>query len=124
MLKQLILITVIVSLTGIFAFAQEHQSIDKKEKMEQTKDSKDCCGTDKTHSDVMMKKTNDVSQLKTWNKVCPVTGEEIDADDVKTVEYAGKTIGLCCSKCIKKFEKDPAKYMKNLNEDGSKFIGS
>ncbi len=123
MLKQLILITAIVSLTGIFAFAQEHHSIDKKEKMEQTKDSKDCCGTDKTHSDVMMKKTNDVSQLKTWNKVCPVTGDELD-DDARTVEYKGKTIGLCCKKCVSKFEKEPEKYLKNLNKDGSEFIKS
>lgn len=56
MFKQLILIIAIVSLTGILAFAQEKPSTDKKEKMELSKDSKECCTTDKTHSDVMMKK--------------------------------------------------------------------
>lgn len=123
MLKQLILIIAIVSLTGIFALAQEQPSTDKKEKMELSKDSKECCTTDKTHSDMMMKKSSNVSDLKTWNKVCPVTGEELDSD-ARTVEYNGKTIGLCCKKCVGKFEKDPEKYMKNLNKDGSEFIGS
>ncbi|TSA27830.1 MAG: YHS domain-containing protein [Ignavibacteriales bacterium] len=56
-----------------------------------------------------------------WNKVCPVKGEEVDTE-TPTEIYQGKTIGFCCPGCIKKFKKDPEKYMKNLSEDGSKFL--
>ncbi|MCX6173882.1 MAG: YHS domain-containing protein [Ignavibacteriales bacterium] len=61
------------------------------------------------------------TKLSIWNKVCPVTGEDVDTD-TPTEVYQGKTIGFCCSGCIKKFKKDPEKYMKNLSEDGSKFL--
>lgn len=57
-----------------------------------------------------------------FNAYCPVTGDEIDAEG-KTVEYKGKTIAFCCKSCLKKFNKQPEKYMKNLSEDGKKFIG-
>jgi len=42
------------------------------------------------------------------NKVCPVKGEEIDAD-APTVEYNGKLIVFCCPGCDSKFQKDPEK---------------
>lgn len=58
---------------------------------------------------------------KIWNAYCPVMGDEVDAE-VKTVEYKGKVIGFCCKSCIKKFQKDPEKYLKNLSPDGQKFI--
>ncbi|NPV10979.1 MAG: YHS domain-containing protein [Ignavibacteria bacterium] len=48
-------------------------------------------------------------------------GEPVDPE-VQTVEYNGKVIGFCCKSCIKKFKKDPEKYLKNLSEDGKKFI--
>ncbi|MDT3697497.1 MAG: YHS domain-containing protein [Ignavibacterium sp.] len=123
MLKQLILIAVVVSLTGVFTSAQDHTTTVKKEKMEQTKDSKSCCSTDKSNNEMQIQQSLNTSDPKIWNKVCPVTGEELDSD-ARTVEYNGKTIGLCCKKCVSKFEKDPEKYMKNLNKDGSEFIGS
>ena len=62
------------------------------------------------------------AKVSIWNQVCPVTGEDVDSD-TPTEVYQGKTIGFCCSGCIKKFQKDPAKYMKSLSEDGSKFVG-
>jgi len=123
MLRQLILITAIISLTGIFAFSQDQTATIKKEKMEQTKDSKSCCLTENSNNNIQIKQSSNVSDPEIWNKVCPVTGEELDSD-ARTVEYKGKTIGLCCKKCVKKFEKEPEKYMKNLNKDGSEFIGS
>lgn len=67
------------------------------------------------------KKTENVTTKKIWNAVCPIMGDEVDPK-VATVEYNGKTIGFCCKSCIKKFNKDPEKYMKNLSEDGKKFI--
>lgn len=59
---------------------------------------------------------------KAWNEVCPVLGGKVNAKTA-TVSYDGKEIGFCCGGCDTKFEKEPAKYMKNLSEDGKKFIG-
>jgi YHS domain-containing protein len=67
-------------------------------------------------------KKNQASVIS-WNKICPVTGEEVDPETL-TVEYKGKVIGFCCPGCDKKFKKDPEKYIKNLSEDGTKFIGT
>jgi YHS domain-containing protein len=58
---------------------------------------------------------------KIWNEVCPVMGDPVDPE-TPTVEYNGKIIGFCCKSCIKKFNKDPEKYLKNLTPDGKKFI--
>ena len=57
-----------------------------------------------------------------WNAYCPIRGGEVDPE-TPTVKYKGKTIGFCCPGCDEKFMKDPEKYMKNLSEDGWKFIG-
>ena len=62
-----------------------------------------------------------IETKKIWNAFCPVMGEPVDPE-VQTVEYNGKVIGFCCKSCIKKFNKDPEKYLKNLSEDGQKFI--
>lgn len=67
-----------------------------------------------------VKKNDEKTVSKTpFNSVCPVSGEEIDGDITST--YEGKTYALCCKRCLKKFEKDPEKYIKNLSEDGKKF---
>jgi Cu+-exporting ATPase len=44
---------------------------------------------------------------------CPISGEEfvVEASSPK-VEHDGKTYYLCCNGCKKKFEADPAKYLK------------
>ena len=57
-----------------------------------------------------------------WNAYCPVKGGEVDPE-APTVKYKGKTIGFCCPGCDNKFMAEPEKYMKNLSEDGKKFIG-
>lgn len=62
-----------------------------------------------------------VIDSKPVNSVCPVTGEEIEKG-APTVTYEGKTYALCCKSCIKKFNKEPAKYIGNLSEDGKKFV--
>jgi YHS domain-containing protein len=43
--------------------------------------------------------------------VCPVSGEELDADAV-AVELDGKTYKFCCNKCAGKFKAHPGKYIK------------
>jgi YHS domain-containing protein len=69
-----------------------------------------CCG-----SSAAAKET-----VTPWNTVCPVMGNEVDAS-VKTVEYDGKNYGFCCGGCDSKFQKDPARYSRNLSKDGTKF---
>ena len=118
MSKQLILIFSLVSILAVFAVAQEKPETEKKEKKEC---SHSCCGTKESHSEANMEKSSETASVQIWNKVCPVKGEEIDVD-APTVEYNGKLIGFCCPGCDAKFQKDPEKYMKNLNEDGSEFI--
>lgn len=65
---------------------------------------------------------DDGGEMAAWNKVCPIRGEEVNAE-APTVEYNGKTYGFCCPGCDEKFNTDAEKYVKNLSEDGSKFIG-
>ena len=47
------------------------------------------------------------------NKKCPVTGEEIGGSmgPGKTVLYKGQAVQLCCGSCVKKFAKDPDKFL-------------
>jgi YHS domain-containing protein len=70
----------------------------------------------------MAKKQDAAVAAVSWNKYCPVSGDEVDPD-VDTVSHDGKTWGFCCDMCIKKFKNDPATYAANINEDGSKYIG-
>ena len=48
------------------------------------------------------------------NKVCPITGKDINP--TKTVEYEKQLIGLCCDDCKGKFESDPKKYIGKVKE--------
>jgi Cu+-exporting ATPase len=44
---------------------------------------------------------------------CPVSGEEFTVEAAsQKVEHDGKTYYFCCGGCKKKFEADPAKYVK------------
>ncbi len=61
-------------------------------------------------------------QVATWNKFCPIRGGKVSAE-APTVEYKGKVIGFCCPGCDENFMKDPDKFVKNLSEDGSEFLG-
>lgn len=65
------------------------------------------------------KKENVSSQKpgKPVNTICPVTDEEADREIVTV--YKGVTYALCCKRCLKKFEKDPEKYIKKINVNKS-----
>ena len=55
-------------------------------------------------------------------KTCVVTDEEIGKDpDMKphTFIHKGQEVKLCCSGCKKDFDKEPAKYLKKI-EDAQK----
>ena len=50
---------------------------------------------------------------KPVNKFCAVDRDN-EVDPKVTTVYQGKVIGFCCRDCIKDFQKDPEKYMKDL----------
>ena len=52
------------------------------------------------------------------NKICPVSDEEIKANEVVQIEYEGKVYNFCCSMCLKDFNKDPQKFIKKLEDKG------
>ncbi len=106
-MKNLLFLVMILFLGAGFSlnsFAQEQSKDDKKEiKTEQKSDE-----------------TAKVEDGKPFNIVCPVSGEDVDQE--VTYTYNGKTYALCCKNCLKKFKKDPEKYISRLSEDGKSLI--
>ena len=51
-------------------------------------------------------------------KTCVVSGEELGGAMGEPVEYVidNRLVRLCCAGCIKKLNKEPAKYLKTLDE--------
>ena len=51
-------------------------------------------------------------------KTCVVSGEKFEGSDMTPHEfvYQGQTIKLCCKSCLKDFNKEPAKYLKKIEE--------
>lgn len=47
---------------------------------------------------------------------CPVMGGKINKDIYS--DYEGKRVYFCCTSCLPEFKKDPAKYIKKLEEQG------
>ena len=46
--------------------------------------------------------------LKPKNAKCPISGEDIDSGQISIYT---KAVGVCCKKCLAKFEKDPSAYV-------------
>jgi YHS domain-containing protein len=54
-------------------------------------------------------------------KTCAVSGEELGGMGKAYVfEYEGREIKLCCKSCYKDFNKEPAKYIKKVEEAEAK----
>jgi len=55
-------------------------------------------------------------------KTCVVSGEKLGGDMGGPVlySYQGREIKFCCKDCRKDFDKDPAKYIKKLEEAEAK----
>lgn len=47
---------------------------------------------------------------------CPIMGNEVNKE--LYVDVLGKRIYVCCPYCIGEIEKDPAKYIKDLEDSG------
>ena len=47
---------------------------------------------------------------------CVVSGEKFEGSDMKPYEFVheGQAIKLCCKACLKDFNKEPAKYLKQI----------
>jgi len=103
-MKNLLFLVMILFLGASFSFsslAQEESKDEKKETQTVEQNSNDETTIDST---------------KAFNTICPVSTEEVDPE--VTYMYKGKTYALCCNNCLKKFKKDPEKYISKLSEDG------
>jgi len=50
---------------------------------------------------------------------CPVSGEKLgEMGKPYVFVYQGQEVKLCCSGCKKDFDKDPAKYLKKIQDAG------
>ena len=49
---------------------------------------------------------------------CPVMGGKINKDIY--TDYKGERVYFCCEGCIPEFQKDPAKYVQKLENEGVK----
>lgn len=122
MTKRIVIAIALVSVLCALTIAQDQNGTEMKEKQDCMKESSSCCSRQSMHSDMKMESSTETATVQIWNKVCPVKGEEVDAE-APTFEYNGKVIGFCCPGCDTKFAKNPEKYAKNLSEDGKRFIG-
>jgi hypothetical protein len=50
------------------------------------------------------------------NKLCPIMANR-KVDPQNTVIYKGKPVGLCCSECVEKWNKNPGAFIGNVKED-------
>jgi hypothetical protein len=50
-------------------------------------------------------------------KKCVVTGDALGGDlgEPIDIHYQGRLVRLCCKSCVKKFNKSPEKYLKELD---------
>ena len=50
-------------------------------------------------------------------KTCVVSGEELGSMGKPVVHtHEGRQVQFCCKSCLPKFQKDPAKYLKKLDD--------
>jgi len=54
-------------------------------------------------------------------KTCPVSDDKLgEMGDPYVFVYKGQEVKLCCPNCKKDFEKDPAKYLKKIQDAAAK----
>ena len=52
---------------------------------------------------------------------CVVSNEKLgEMGDPYVFDHNGNQVKLCCKKCLKKFDADPEKYMKKIDEAAAK----
>jgi YHS domain-containing protein len=62
------------------------------------------------------------AKLKPYTlKTCPVSDEKLgEMGDAYVFEHEGREIKLCCKSCLKDFKKNPAKYVKKIEQAEAK----
>jgi YHS domain-containing protein len=62
------------------------------------------------------------SKLKPYTlKNCIVSGDKLgEMGEPYVFEYEGRQIKFCCKGCVKDFKKDPAKYVKKIEQAEAK----
>ncbi len=81
----------------------------------------DSCHTDDTNVQAATPtKAEKTKAIEVGNMVCPVMGEKINPDYKATYEYEGKIYNFCWPGCLDEFKKDPAKYIKKVEEEMQK----
>ncbi len=54
-------------------------------------------------------------------KTCIISGEKLgEMGKPYVYAYKGQEIKFCCKNCLKDFQKDPAKYLKKIDEAAAK----
>jgi YHS domain-containing protein len=54
-------------------------------------------------------------------KTCIISGDKLgEMGDPFVYAYEGREIKFCCKGCLKDFKKDPAKYVKKIDEEAAK----
>ena len=117
MFKELKYISLMISMLLVMALALFGCS--KGEEEDQTADAKTVISEQPKH--VLTAATNGL-EIDVWNKICPICAAPV-MTDLKTVTYEDKVYGFGCAGCPEEFEKNPQDYVKNLNEDGTEYIG-
>ena len=65
--------------------------------------------------------TNSVKLKPYTLKTCVVSGDKLgEMGDPYVYAYKGREIKFCCKNCLKDFNKDPAKYLKKIDEEEAK----
>ena len=78
---------------------------------------KGCIAAVKKDPETYIKKLeSDGITMATLQTTCPVTGGKIDKR--LYVDHAGKRIYLCCKGCVDPVQKDPAKFVKAMEDSG------
>ncbi len=117
-MKNLIIAALVIAFgIGFTGMTNAQEKEEKKVVNEKTQEVKNVQKTDTEETTAVAK---EVKEGKAFNVICPVSTEEID--DPVLVEYKGKVYGVCCKSCLKKFKKDPEKYISRLSEDGTKIV--
>ncbi len=58
-----------------------------------------------------------IEKFNIGNKICPVSGEEIDEENKATYEYNGVIYNFCSPECIEEFKKEPQKYVDKVEKE-------
>jgi len=74
-------------------------------------------GAEKETSEPAVQIREGAQEFNVGNKICPVSGEEIDEESKAAYEYNGVIYNFCSPECIEEFKKDPQKYVDKVEKE-------